>query len=79
MPSATDWMEWQAWYAWGAILMPKSALRETAEGVLRGGAAGDDGPVACTAERFEVSLDAARVRLGRTGFVRADRMTAKLF
>lgn len=79
MPPATDWMEWQAWYACGAILMPKSALREMAKAYYESGAAGDEGLVACAAERFEVSRDAARVRLSRTGFFRDDRMTGTMF
>jgi Zn-dependent peptidase ImmA (M78 family) len=69
-----DWMEWQAGYACGAFLMPLSALRATVRPLLDG--AGHHGPVAldthlsrelvaAVRDGFEVSAEAARVRLER--------------
>jgi hypothetical protein len=71
----TDWMEWQASYAAGAILMPATALR----GLVSKSAVGCDScvPVSSLSETsrmvssiaatFDVSEDAARVRLTRLG------------
>lgn len=69
---ATDWMEWQAGYACGSFLMPISALL----GVVRGARApaAHQHPTSSTqplagelihtvAAAFQVSADAARVRL----------------
>jgi len=69
MPAASDWMEWQAWYAAGAILMPISALRNIVQDLHD---VGEDEPeqlVACISAQFQVSRDAARVRLSRLGFL----------
>lgn len=55
-----DWMEWQAGYISGAILMPASPVRQVAKTVL------DGEPLtllAKTASTFNVSRDAARIRL----------------
>jgi Zn-dependent peptidase ImmA (M78 family) len=68
MPVASDWMEWQAWYAAGAILMPKSAVRNVVQDLHD---IGEDEPeqlVACISAQFQVSRDAAKVRLSRLGF-----------
>jgi Zn-dependent peptidase ImmA (M78 family) len=86
-----DWMEWQAGYACGAFLMPLSALELAVRTVLNG--AGRHGPVAqgtplardliaAVRDGFEVSAEAARVRLERQGHVvapSAATATADLF
>lgn len=74
--SITDWLEWQAGYACGAILMPVTAVRRLAEECAR--AHGLPGPtefrgaafLAMVNEmkrRFQVSDQAARVRLAKLG------------
>lgn len=77
-----DWMEWQAGYVCGALLMPLSYVRplvgsyQERHGVF--------GPVTVAsehggalinrlAEAFEVSADAARVRLLRLGYLGTGR------
>lgn len=75
-----DWMEWQASYAAGALLMPISRLRQTAEACL-----GVDvrSTVSSSSQRamdlkqrvseaFIVSLDAAAVRLSQLGYLSAE-------
>lgn len=72
-----DWMEWQAGYACGALLMPASALRETVRACVsaRGmsvasfAIATREGQelIDAVAAAFEVSRDAARVRLEQRG------------
>lgn len=70
--SVSDWMEWQAGYASGALLMPRTPLRQ----VVRTGveATGAFGPISLMTPAgqdlihrvqlaFQVSADAARVRL----------------
>lgn len=61
-----DWMEWQAGYVSGAILMPDSAVRATAKAVAAGNNLALLGAVV---ERFQVSGDAARVRLLKLGLL----------
>jgi len=67
-----DWMEWQAGYACGALLMPASRLRrlvgdyQQANGLF--GVIGERGEhgqalIAKVQQEFQVSADAARVRL----------------
>lgn len=74
----TDWMEWQAGYACGAILMPASYAR-TAVAAYRE-RAGLFGPVPVATrhgqamidgivDAFQVSRDAARVRLSVLGIL----------
>lgn len=67
---AVDWMEWQACYFSGALLMPKSAMialtREQSNGITgapRAGTTEASNLIEKTIERFEVSAEAARVRL----------------
>jgi len=83
---SNDWMEWQAGYACGAFLMPISLLRSTIGAFQQG--RGIFGPVTqgsadATAliERirttFQVSADAARIRLLKLDFLAAqDRGTS---
>lgn len=78
---ATDWMEWQAGYACGALLMPTTAVqatvgappvktpRQLAPGQSRRSAAALVTRVAST---FDVSREAARLRLTRLGYLDTD-------
>lgn len=69
----TDWMEWQAGFACGALLMPKTILQNVVghfkeehgipAGRLCAGAQGAVALIATVADAFEVSREAARVRL----------------
>ncbi|MBV9356447.1 MAG: ImmA/IrrE family metallo-endopeptidase [Chloroflexi bacterium] len=68
---STDWMEWQANYAAGALLMPDGALRRLLD-------AGDARYVRSSGGRqrlrqvqgvFDVSAEAARVRLLQLGYL----------
>lgn len=61
-----DWMEWQAGYVSGAILMPESAVRATAREVE---SADSLTLLNAIVERFQVSGDAARVRLTKLGLL----------
>ena len=83
----TDWMEWQAGYACGAILMPASHVRSAIDSYRK--QTGLYGPVPATTpegqsmidllvERFQVSRDAARVRLSVLGFLGAASATGSL-
>lgn len=69
----TDWMEWQAGYACGAILMPATALVETAQAFRAANRLpfanlavnSDVGQrlIALVASTFQTSREAARIRL----------------
>lgn len=83
-----DWLEWQAGYACGALLMPISYLRQVVSGAL--GSLGEQPPVHVSApaasqlqqvvaKAFEVSIDAARVRLLKLGFLTAAKVPGALF
>lgn len=72
----TDWMEWQAGYACGALLMPKTAVVATCRGYVEKHAAYGTislqtvhgaALIASITETFQVSKDAARVRLLKLG------------
>lgn len=67
-----DWMEWQAGYVCGAILMPHTRVKAMAKeyfesigeyGPLGMGSTAAAGLVGRVAEAFQVSLEAARVRM----------------
>ncbi len=83
-----DWMEWQACFASGACLMPKSYVHSTT-GPIRErlgiyGAVdpyGDAGQqiIGAVVERFQVSRDAATVRLKILGLLGAEAATRSLF
>lgn len=73
-----DWLEWQAGYASGALLIPLSAVRRTVRAARR--EAGVYGDVAAATpagqliiravqQGYQVSADAARVRLVQLGFL----------
>lgn len=74
-----DWMEWQAGYSSGALLMPKSAVRDLICEVrarwgfvteaIQVGTLPADVCIAATTESFKVSEDAARVRLVKLGYI----------
>lgn len=72
MPAASDWMEWQAWYAAGAVLMPKRALSSIVEAFHDMGEDEPEQLLTCISKQFQVSRDAARVRLSRLGFLNRD-------
>lgn len=84
----TDWMEWQAGYACGAMLMPASAIRQKVEAYRV--AANLYGPVPATTPHgralieavvngFQVSRDAARVRLSVLGILGTPGSSGSLF
>jgi hypothetical protein len=85
----TDWMEWQAGYACGAFLMPATALRATIHSFLeqrrlavaRFGSNSPDGRalIQTVAQAYEVSQDAARVRLLQRGNLDAADIGVGLF
>jgi Zn-dependent peptidase ImmA (M78 family) len=73
-----DWMEWQAGYASGAFLMPASALRRYLSAFCSSRGLHTAIPVEspdsrdmqqAVMEGFQVSADAARVRLLKLGFL----------
>ncbi len=80
--SQTDWMEWQAGHVCGAILMPASAIKRLAGNFQREhdiygpvspqGTHGRDLITAVTAA-FQVSAEAAKVRLSRLGYFGTER------
>ncbi len=74
----SDWLEWQAGYASGALLMPISALQRVTErffdqheisGPLNLADAPGQALVSYTQKKFQVSADAARVRLLKRGYL----------
>lgn len=79
MPAASDWMEWQAWYACGAILMPRTALTQVVRSFYADGEGGDEALLCHVAAHFQVSRDAARVRLDRLRYRKTDNATRSLF
>ena len=74
----TDWMEWQAGYVSGALLMPHTHLTQVVAEYQkkhgRVGSLGDDSAhaqalVALVVDAYQVSEDAARVRLAKLGYL----------
>jgi Zn-dependent peptidase ImmA (M78 family) len=74
----TDWMEWQAGYVCGALLMPVSRVRKLVGSYLEAqglfgalGHAGAHGQALIDQMQaaFQVSAEAARVRLFKLGFL----------
>lgn len=83
-----DWMEWQAGYISGALLMPKSAVNSMVADKLQDAShygqvqvETDLGQqlIRLTAETFQVSAAAARVRLLQLGAVTEDDVEETLF
>lgn len=77
--AAYDWMEWQAGYGCGALLMPRSVMREIVSDIM-GKGGGYRAKVAVHSEvaqdliegivqRFSVSNDAAHVRLLKLRYI----------
>ncbi|MBX9594158.1 MAG: ImmA/IrrE family metallo-endopeptidase [Roseomonas sp.] len=86
--SEFDWLEWQAGYFSGAILMPAQQVRRSVGDLLRHhgihGAAVIDSAPAVEAEqqtmaRFQVSAEAARVRLRKLGLLADSQGPPTLF
>lgn len=84
----SDWMEWQAGYVCGALLMPVAHFRRVVSGYQRTN--GIFGPVAAGSEHaaalidkirqeFQVSADAARVRLSQHSYLQAQARGRSLF
>lgn len=83
-----DWMEWQAGYVCGSLVMPVTHLRRVVSGYLR--VNGIFGPVTMGSahaaaliekvrQEFQVSADAARVRLSQQSYLHArDRDRSRL-
>lgn len=85
--SQSDWMEWQAGYVSGALLMPVTSLKELVHarftewgvfGDANASSAEGASLIRQTAERFDVSQDAARVRLSQLGFLIDGRQGSRL-
>ena len=79
--SEQDWMEWQAGYICGAMLIPFSAARETVAVFRRERKISEVLTIAMSAtgelidlvsQKFQVSRDAARVRLNKLNYVGTD-------
>ncbi len=74
---AKDWMEWQAGYASGALLMPKANLRMAINDYFSNkndslfGISADqiDEVILTVSAIFQVSNEAARVRLSQQGYI----------
>ncbi len=84
----TDWMEWQAGHASGAFLMPISPLKEMVVALrgesnhmdpIRLGSETAQELIRRVQERFQVSSEAARVRLLRCEYVVEGSPNASLF
>lgn len=83
-----DWMEWQAGHVCGAILMPATAVRHTlapfherlgsSEPVRAMDAAGQN-MLQAVVTSYQVSRDAARVRLTRLGYIGTPSGSGSLF
>ncbi len=84
----SDWMEWQAGYVCGAILMPASRVKAVAGaykesnglyGVVGTGDSHGQALIKAVQEKFEVSADAARIRLLKLGILGATSAGPSLF
>lgn len=84
----TDWREWQAGYACGATLMPRSHITRTVRAVQERfnifgpvpvASPGGQALIAAVTSEYQVSPDAARVRLSVLGFIGHARAQASLF
>src|SRR4051794_24260598 len=83
-----DWMEWQAGHVSGAVLMPASAVRRTlarfhehlgSSGPVRLESVAGQGMIQAVVTGFQVSQDAARVRLTRLGYLGTPVTSGSLF
>jgi hypothetical protein len=84
----TDWMEWQAGYVCGALLMPASRVRQTirtyleSNGLFPPVVPGDShgwALIELVRNGFDVSADAARIRLLKLGILGAASAGRSLF
>jgi hypothetical protein len=84
----TDWMEWQAGYVCGALLMPVSWVRRLVGGYLEShdlyGAVGRTDShgralIEAVVKKFDVSADAARIRLLKLGILGESSAGPSLF
>ena len=84
----TDWMEWQAGYASGAALMPKSYVTKLVAGLherfgIYGAVSADSkngrALISAMVESFQVSREAAEVRLKVLHFIGPEPATRSLF
>lgn len=84
----SDWIEWQAGYVCGALLMPISQLRHVVSGYQRSyniyGPAASNGRhgaelISLVRKEFQVSSDAARVRLQQQMYLQAQEQGRSLF
>jgi hypothetical protein len=85
---ATDWMEWQAGYVCGSLLMPLTEVKHTTGAFLRKhdlfaplqvGWGEASALISTISGAFQVSADAARVRLSRLDYLTATAVTPSLF
>lgn len=82
-----DWLEWQAAYGGGAFLMPETFVRGECERFSRGvsrlpypiGSQEAQGMVKSIATLFEVSEDAANVRLRQLKLVKGSQAQTRIF
>jgi len=84
-----DWLEWQAGYACGAFLMPAGPLRATISDLTRQTKTPQDASapavavesslIARVADRFDVSQEAARIRLVKTKVLAQPPSSRSLF
>jgi hypothetical protein len=84
----TDWMEWQAGYVCGALLMPASRVRLLAGqyleshglyGVVGRTASHGKALIEAVVRQFDVSADAARIRLMKLGILGESSAGPSLF
>jgi hypothetical protein len=84
----TDWMEWQAGYICGALLVPATPARRLLQGymeernlfgALSVSSIEGAGAIRLIVDGFQVSQDAARVRLLQLGVLGAGAPTKSLF
>lgn len=84
----SDWMEWQAGYVCGSLLMPLNVFKSTVAefltkndlfAPLQVSSTEASSLVATVSRAFQVSGDAARVRLSRLNYVTSTPTTPSLF
>lgn len=83
---AVDWLEWQACYASGAFLMPRNVVVEAIRDASNEPSGRGEDPrlrefrlIDKIVTRFQVSRDAARVRLLKLGMLAAQPASESLF
>jgi Zn-dependent peptidase ImmA (M78 family) len=75
--AAVDWVEWQANFFAGALLAPSSLILDAVRKLFGDERCAIDGTsdatraILAVADRFDISRDAARVRLAQVGFIKA--------